>query len=65
MIPEANWSNLSRGSKHPRGQLAELLALGIKWLQTKAATVGTSGDAIEDARDSDDPKDTLIDLILS
>ena len=44
---------------------AELEALGTKELRTKATAVGASADAIEDARDSDDPKGALINLILS
>ena len=37
----------------------------MKDLRTRAADAGVDADAIEDARDSDDPKLTIIGLILA
>jgi hypothetical protein len=43
----------------------ELSGLSVKDLRSRAAAAGVSEDAIEDARDGDDPKKDLIALILA
>jgi hypothetical protein len=47
------------------GQEAELQACKVPELRKKAAEAGCDDDAIEDARDTDDPKAALIALIMS
>ena len=46
-------------------QEAELQACKVPELRKKAAEAGCDDDAIEDARDTDDPKAALIALIMS
>ena len=43
----------------------ELRMLTVKELRMRAAAEGVDEDAIEDARDSDTPKESLIELILA
>ena len=44
---------------------AELAPLTLKELRARAAAEGVSEDAIDDARDGDQPKDDLIALIVA
>ena len=44
---------------------SELDGLSMRDLRARAVDAGVDADAIEDARDSDDPKPTIIGLILA
>ena len=44
---------------------AELWQLNIKQLRERALAAGVSGDAVEEARDADDPKAELISLLVA
>ena len=48
-----------------RAVTAELQQLKIPDLRKRAAAAGASAEAIEDARDGDDPKADMIELILT
>eukprot|EP01043_Picozoa_sp_COSAG02_P030494 COSAG02_NODE_1948_length_10297_cov_13.589429_2_plen_224_part_00 len=64
--PKGELIKLIVGQRAPAGPTrAELQVLDVKGLRTKATAAGVPDDAIEDARDSDDPKAALINLILS
>ena len=43
----------------------ELSGLTVKELRSRAEAAGVSEDAIEEARDSDEPKESLIALIVA
>ena len=73
--PAAEPAEPGWGSKKRREQLGgqlggttpaeELRMLTVKELRMRAAAEGADEDAIEDARDSDTPKESLIELILA
>ena len=44
---------------------SELTQLTLKELRARATSEGVDNDAIEDARDGDTPKESLIELILA
>ena len=69
--PEPELTSQEASSSVPVGgptaavQEAELQACKVPELRKKAAEAGCDDDAIEDARDTDDPKAALIALIMS
>jgi hypothetical protein len=48
-----------------RALKAELQQLKMPELRKRAAAAGVSGDAIEEARDEDEPKEAIIALVLA
>ena len=67
---EPGWGSKRRreqlgGQLGGRPQTMELRMLTVKELRMRAAAEGADEDAIEDARDSDTPKESLIELILA
>ena len=62
---EAKAVAAARGAATLRAVEAELQQLKLPDLRKRAAAAGASADAIEDARDGDDPKTALIALILA
>ena len=64
---QAQADSNAQGAKAPeRAALqSELEALTVKEVRLRAAAEGVDEDAIEDARDGDTPKESLIELILA
>ena len=44
---------------------AQLMGMDVRALRNRAMADGISNDLIEDARDADDPKAALLDLIVA
>ena len=68
MIVNANQAKVETAAREAatqRAVTAELQQLNIPDLRKRAAAAGASADAIEDARDGEDPKAELIALILA
>ena len=67
--PNVNGPELAESGGMDEGSLqalqSELEQLTVKELRLRAAEEGVLADAIEDARDSDTPKESLIELILA
>ena len=47
------------------GQEAELSSLSVRELRKHAEATGVDAEALEDARDSENPKDAILQLLLA